>query len=160
MNSFIAADLRCPSLDKQTLGRKRGWERRKTREEHASVVLSIAIISVGEPRFDRERGVIFEQQAPFSSGNDNRMDLGNNFQRSVSFVTRNRIRRNLWKSAFFFFTLKRIGWEEKLGRIRETWTKSIRFRNFSFRFITYFGEEEEWWNLLTRNFFSPKEILF
>lgn len=46
------------------------------------------------------------------------------------------------KSAFFFFTLKRIGWEEKLGRIRKRLTKSVRFRNFSLRFII-FGEEEE-----------------
>ena len=71
MNSFIAADLMgCPT---NKLSAERGGERereRERREEHANLVLSIVIILVGvwEPPFDGGRKVIFEQQAPVSSG--------------------------------------------------------------------------------------------
>lgn len=78
-----------PISARQTNSRKRGWERRKTREEHASVVLSIVIISViseYENRGSIEREGNFRATgAIFFWLYDNRMDLGNNFQRSVSY---------------------------------------------------------------------------
>lgn len=113
----------CPT---NKLSAERGGERER-REEHANLVLSIVIILVGvwEPQFDGGREVISSNRRHFLLVN--RMDLGNNFRRSI---TRSGIGKKVCeKYSFFSFLWKQSIKIVKLGRICERLMKNIYFRH-------------------------------